>query len=42
MKRLPLNMNDYQSFVQEFHAESERAAIVMAGGFLDHYLALLR
>lgn len=39
MKRPVLNMDDYQSFVTEFHAESDRSAIVMAGSFAESYLA---
>lgn len=38
IKRPVLNLNDYQSFVDEFHAESDRSAIVMAGSFAEGYL----
>jgi DNA-binding MltR family transcriptional regulator len=39
MKRQPLDLGDYQSFVTEFHAESDRSAIVIAGSFAESYLA---
>ena len=39
MKREHLNISDYQSFVTAYHGESDRAAIVMAGSFAEHYLA---
>jgi DNA-binding MltR family transcriptional regulator len=39
MKRPVLDLNDYQSFVTEFHAESDRSAIIMAGSFAESYLA---
>jgi hypothetical protein len=39
VKRVPLNIADYQKFVLEYRGESDRAAIVMAGSFVEHYLA---
>lgn len=39
MKRHHLNINDYQAFVHEYHDENDRAAIVMAGSFVENYLA---
>src|ERR1017187_7347928 len=39
MKRKPFDLNAYQSFVGEFHAESDRSAIVLAGSFAEHFLA---
>lgn len=39
MKTHSLDLNDYQTFVTEYHGESDRSAIVMAGSFVEHYLA---
>jgi hypothetical protein len=39
MKLHSLDLGDYQSFVTEFHTESDRSAIVMAGSFAESYLA---
>jgi DNA-binding MltR family transcriptional regulator len=30
---------DYQRVVEDYHKESDRAAIVLAGSFVEHYLA---
>ena len=35
----PVTLNDYQSIVADYHSESDRAAIVLAGSFVEHYLA---
>ena len=35
----PVNLNDYQQIVLDYHKESDRAAIVLAGSFVEHYLA---
>src|SRR5947208_16867313 len=35
----PITLNDYQSIVADYHSESDRAAIVLAGSFVEHYLA---
>jgi hypothetical protein len=39
MKRLEVNLNDYQQLVQIYHAESGRAAAVLAASFIEHCLA---
>lgn len=39
MKPEPVNLNDYQSLVVAYHGESPRAAIVLAGSFVEHFLA---
>jgi hypothetical protein len=39
MKPLEVNLNDYQQLVEIYHAESDRAAAVLAGSFIEHYLA---
>lgn len=39
MKPIDLNVDDYHETVQAFHAESDRAAAVLAGGFIESYLA---
>lgn len=39
MKPTDLNILDYQNLVKEFHGESDRAAAVLAGGFIESYLA---
>jgi len=35
----PVTLNDYQNIVADYHSESDRAAIVLAGSFVEHYLA---
>jgi hypothetical protein len=35
----PVTLNDYQSIVADYHSESDRAAIVLAGSFVEHCLA---
>lgn len=35
----PVNLDDYQKLVEDYHKESDRAAIVLAGSFVEHYLA---
>ncbi|MBU4264230.1 MAG: hypothetical protein KKC76_20460 [Proteobacteria bacterium] len=39
MKPLDLNIDDYHKAVEAFHGESDRAAAVLAGGFIESYLA---
>lgn len=40
MKPINVNLADYQSMVEHFHSETDRAAAVLAGSFLEHYLAV--
>lgn len=39
MKPIDLNIDDYQKAVEAFHGETDRAAAVLAGGFIESYLA---
>jgi hypothetical protein len=39
MKPESVNIGDYQKLVESYHGESERAAIVLAGSFVEHYIA---
>lgn len=39
MKPIDLDLDDYHRAVEAFHNESDRAAAVLAGGFLESYLA---
>jgi DNA-binding MltR family transcriptional regulator len=39
VKPEPINLNDYQDLVGHYHGESERAAIALAGSFVEHYVA---
>ena len=41
MKPLEVNLNDYQQLVEIYHAESDRAAAVLAASFIEHYLAAI-
>jgi DNA-binding MltR family transcriptional regulator len=39
MKPIDLDIEDYEDLVREFHGETDRAAAIIAGGFLESYLA---
>lgn len=39
MKPLDLDIDDYHAVLQEFHNESDRAAAVLGGSFVESYLA---
>ena len=39
MKPNDLNIIDYQNVVKAFHDETDRAAAVLAGSFMESYLA---
>ena len=39
MKPEPVNLLDYQNIVETYHKGSDRAAIVLAGSFVEHFLA---
>lgn len=39
MKPVDLNIDDYHEVLQEFHNESDRAAAVLGGSFVECYLA---
>ena len=39
MKPTDLDIDDYHASLQSFHAESDRAAAVLAGSFIENYLA---
>lgn len=39
MKPVDLSIDDYQETVAVFHEESDRAAVVLAGGFVESYIA---
>ena len=40
MKYEPLTIDDYQDVVQMFHSESDRGAAVLAGSYVDNFLAI--
>lgn len=39
MKPIPLDIEDYKDMVQMFSGESERGAAVLAGSYIENYLA---
>ena len=39
MKPAKVDLNDYQKLVETYHGESDRAAAILAGSFVEHYLA---
>ena len=39
MKPLDLNDEDFKKTINAFHSESDRAAAVLAGGFIESFLA---
>ena len=39
MKPYNVDMNDYHNIVKEFHQETDRAAAVLAGSYIENYLA---
>ena len=39
MKPVDLSIDDYQKTVQSFHSESDRAAAVLAGSFIESFIA---
>lgn len=39
MKHIDLTILDYNRIVDSFHSESDRAAAVLAGSFLEHFLS---
>lgn len=39
MKPDPVDLDDYQDLVVKYHNESDRSAAVLAGSFLEHFLA---
>ena len=39
MKPTKVDLNDYQKLVETYHNESDRAAALLAGSFVEHYLA---
>jgi hypothetical protein len=39
MKPTKVNILDYQKIVESYHGESDRAAALLAGSFVEHYLA---
>jgi len=40
MKPQDVNLVDYNDVVELYHSESDRAAAILAGSFLEHYLAV--
>ena len=34
-----LDLSDYHGVVEDYHKESDRASVVLAGSFVEHYLA---
>ena len=39
VKPTKIDLNDYQKLVETYHSESDRAAALLAGSFVEHYLA---